>query len=204
MDLTPLVVITGQVPSKMIGTDAFQEVDTIGITRPCTKYNYMVRNVRELAEIVHEAFYLARSGRPGPVVIDIPKDVTAEQTWLVDPVEVRLPGYQPCMEADQHQIDHAMARLLAAQRPVLYVGGGIVHAGASNELLALAEKLHVPVTPTLMGLGCFPSGHPLCLGMLGMHGTYWANMAISTADLIVAVGVPFDDRVTGALEKLIP
>ncbi|HEV2962762.1 MAG TPA: biosynthetic-type acetolactate synthase large subunit [Candidatus Angelobacter sp.] len=201
MDSTPLVVITGQVPSKMIGTDAFQEVDTIGITRPCTKYNYMVRNVSELAEIVHEAFYLARTGRPGPVVIDIPKDVTAEQTWLVDPVEVRLPGYQPSVPADQQQIGRAIAKLLAAQRPVLYVGGGIVHAGASEELLALAEKLHVPVTPTLMGLGCFPSGHPLCLGMLGMHGTYWANMAISTADLILAVGVRFDDRVTGALDK---
>jgi acetolactate synthase-1/2/3 large subunit len=204
MDSTPLVVITGQVPSKMIGTDAFQEVDTIGITRPCTKYNYMVRNVRELAEIVHEAFYLARTGRPGPVVIDIPKDVTAEQTWLADPVEVRLPGYQPCAPADQQQINRAVAKLLAARRPVLYVGGGIVHSGASEELLALAEKLHVPVTPTLMGLGCFPSGHPLCLGMLGMHGTYWANMAISTADLILAVGVRFDDRVTGALEKFAP
>jgi acetolactate synthase-1/2/3 large subunit len=201
MDSTPLVVITGQVPSKMIGTDAFQEVDTIGITRPCTKYNYMVRNVRELAEIVHEAFYLARSGRPGPVVIDIPKDVTAEQTLLVDPVEVRLPGYQPSVQADSQQIDHAIARVLAAKRPVLYVGGGIVHAGASEELLAFAEKLNVPVTPTLMGLGCFPSGHPLCLGMLGMHGTYWANMAIANADLILAVGVRFDDRVTGALDK---
>jgi acetolactate synthase-1/2/3 large subunit len=204
MDSTPLVVITGQVPSKMIGTDAFQEVDTIGITRPCTKYNYMVRNVRELAEIVHEAFYLARTGRPGPVVIDIPKDVTAEQTWLADPVEVRLPGYQPCVPADQQQINRAVAKLLAARRPVLYVGGGIVHSGASEELLALAERLHIPVTPTLMGLGCFPSGHPLCLGMLGMHGTYWANMAISTADLILAVGVRFDDRVTGALEKFAP
>jgi acetolactate synthase-1/2/3 large subunit len=204
MDSTPLVVITGQVPSKMIGTDAFQEVDTIGITRPCTKYNYMVRNVRELAEIVHEAFYLARSGRPGPVVIDIPKDVTAEQTLLVDPVEVRLPGYQPSVQAGPQQIDRAIARVLSAKRPVFYVGGGIIHAGASEELLALAEKLNVPVTPTLMGLGCFPSGHRLCLGMLGMHGTYWANMAIANADLILAVGVRFDDRVTGALDKFAP
>ncbi len=204
MDSTPLVVITGQVPSKMIGTDAFQEVDTIGITRPCTKYNYMVRNVRELAEIVHEAFYLARTGRPGPVVIDIPKDVTAEQTWLADAVEVHLPGYQPCQPAGQQPIDLAVAKLLAARRPVLYVGGGIVHSGASEELLALAERLRIPVTPTLMGLGCFPSGHPLCLGMLGMHGTYWANMTISNADVILAVGVRFDDRVTGALEKFAP
>jgi len=201
MDSTPLVVITGQVPSKMIGTDAFQEVDTIGITRPCTKYNYMVRTVNELAEIVHEAFYLARSGRPGPVVIDIPKDVTADQALLADPVEVRLPGYQPGVTVDPQQIVRAIAKLLAARRPVLYVGGGIIHAGASEELFALAEKLHLPVTPTLMGLGCFPSGHPLSLGMLGMHGTYWANMAISAADLILAIGVRFDDRVTGALEK---
>ncbi len=201
MDSTPLVVITGQVPSKMIGTDAFQEVDTIGITRPCTKYNYMVRNVSELAEIVHEAFYLARSGRPGPVVIDIPKDVTAEQAFLAEPAEVRLPGYQPGVDVDSQQIDHAIAKLMAAKRPVLYVGGGIIHAGASEDLLALAKKLHLPVTPTLMGLGCFPSGHPLSLGMLGMHGTYWANMAISAADLILAIGVRFDDRVTGALEK---
>ncbi|HEV3038726.1 MAG TPA: biosynthetic-type acetolactate synthase large subunit [Candidatus Angelobacter sp.] len=204
MDSTPLVVITGQVPSKMIGTDAFQEVDTIGITRPCTKYNYMVRNVRELAGIVHEAFYLARSGRPGPVVIDIPKDITAEQTLLVDPVEVRLPGYQPSVQAGPQQIDRAIARVLASNRPVFYVGGGIIHAGASEELLALAEKLNVPVTPTLMGLGCFPSGHRLCLGMLGMHGTYWANMAIANANLILAVGVRFDDRVTGALDKFAP
>ena len=144
MDSTPLVVITGQVPSKMIGTDAFQEVDTIGITRPCTKYNYMVRNVNELAEIVHEAFYLARSGRPGPVVIDIPKDITADQTLLADPVEVRLPGYQPGVTVDPQQIDHAVAKLLAARRPVLYVGGGIIHAGASEELFALAEKGEAP------------------------------------------------------------
>jgi acetolactate synthase-1/2/3 large subunit len=204
MDSTPLVIITGQVPRKMIGTDAFQEVDTIGITRPCTKYNYMVRDVRELAEIVHEAFYLARTGRPGPVVIDVPKDVTAEQTCFFDPVEVRLPGYQPCAFADQEDIKHVVERLLDAKRPVLYVGGGIVHSGGSDQLLALAEHLHAPVTPTLMGLGCFPNGHPLCLGMLGMHGTYWANMAITEADLILALGVRFDDRVTGMVEKFAP
>jgi acetolactate synthase-1/2/3 large subunit len=204
MDSTPLVVITGQVPRKMIGTDAFQEVDTIGITRPCTKYNYMVRDVDELAGIVHEAFYLASSGRPGPVLIDVPKDVTAEKTLLATSATLSLPGYQPPAAADQQQIEIALDRVLAATRPVLYVGGGIVHAGASEELLALADALHIPVTPTLMGLGCFPSAHPLSLGMLGMHGTYWANMAITNADLILAIGVRFDDRVTGALDKFAP
>jgi acetolactate synthase-1/2/3 large subunit len=204
MDSTPLVVITGQVPRKMIGTDAFQEVDTIGITRPCTKYNYMVTDVHELGEIVHEAFYLACSGRPGPVLIDVPKDVTACEALVTATSEVRLPGYVPFSPAEPRQIAHAIERVFAARRPVLYVGGGIIHSGGSEELLALAESLHIPVTPTLMGLGCFPSGHPLGLGMLGMHGTYWANMAISEADLILAIGVRFDDRVTGAIEKFAP
>jgi acetolactate synthase I/II/III large subunit len=204
MDSTPLVIITGQVPRKMIGTDAFQEVDTIGITRPCTKYNYMVRDAREIAGIVHEAFYLASSGRPGPVLIDIPKDVTAEKAVLEDPCEVHLPGYHPPALADQAQVEQALSRVLAAQRPVFYVGGGIIHSGAEEELMSLAQALHIPVTPTLMGLGCFPAAHPLSLGMLGMHGTYWANMAMTEADLILAIGVRFDDRVTGALEKFAP
>jgi acetolactate synthase-1/2/3 large subunit len=204
MDSTPLVIVTGQVPRRMIGTDAFQEVDTIGITRPCTKYNYMVRDVNELTAIVHEAFYLASSGRPGPVLIDVPKDVTAEKAHFGTAPPLRLPGYRPPQAADQKSLERALERVLAAQRPVLYVGGGIVHAGASDELLALANGLHIPVTPTLMGLGCFPSAHPLSLGMLGMHGTYWANMAITEADLILAIGVRFDDRVTGALDKFAP
>ena len=208
MDSTPLVIITGQVPRKMIGTDAFQEVDTIGITRPCTKYNYMVRDVREIAGIVHEAFYLASSGRPGPVLIDVPKDVTAEKIPFGEAeagaLKLSLPGYRPPAAAKKDEVDQAIERVLAARRPVLYVGGGIIHAGASQELMALAEALHVPVTPTLMGLGCFPSAHPLSLGMLGMHGTYWANMAMTEADLILAIGVRFDDRVTGALEKFAP
>jgi acetolactate synthase I/II/III large subunit len=204
MDSTPLVVITGQVPRKMIGTDAFQEVDTIGITRPCTKYNYMVRHVRELAGIVHEAFYLASSGRPGPVLIDVPKDVTAEKAVLGEPPALHLPGYRPPARADADQLKHALSRVLAAERPVLYVGGGVIHSAACEELLALAQALHVPVTPTLMGLGCFPSVHPLSLGMLGMHGTYWANMAMTEADLILAIGARFDDRVTGALDKFAP
>jgi acetolactate synthase-1/2/3 large subunit len=204
MDSTPLVVITGQVPRKMIGTDAFQEVDTIGITRPCTKYNYMVRDVRELAGIVHEAFYLAASGRPGPVLIDVPKDVTAEKAVLGEPPALDLPGYRPPALADQGQVEQALERVLSAKRPVLYVGGGIIHSGACEELLVLAHALHIPVTPTLMGLGCFPAAHPLSLGMLGMHGTYWANMALTEADLILAIGVRFDDRVTGALDKFAP
>ena len=204
MDSTPLVVITGQVPRKMIGTDAFQEIDTVGITRPCTKYNYLVQNAGELAGVVKEAFHIASTGRPGPVVIDIPKDVTAETAPFVYPARVRLPGYRPGLPADNAQVSRAVDRLLGAKRPILYVGGGIIHANASTELIELAERLHFPVTPTLMGLGCFPSGHPLSLGMLGMHGTYWANMAISEADVIVAIGVRFDDRVTGALDKFAP
>lgn len=204
MDSTPLVVITGQVPRKMIGTDAFQEVDTVGITRPCTKYNYMVREAAELAEVVREAFFVAGTGRPGPVVIDIPKDVTAEQAPFFYPEDVQLLGYRPTSRGNAEQVKEAVERITNARRPILYVGGGVIHANGSDELLELAQKLQLPVTPTLMGLGCFPSGHPLCLGMLGMHGTYWANMAISDSDLIIAIGVRFDDRVTGAIEKFAP
>jgi len=208
MDSTPLVVITGQVPRKLIGTDAFQEIDTVGITRPCTKHNYLVRDVNELAEVVHEAFYIARTGRPGPVVIDIPKDVSAEIAPLhfeksAGP-PVGLPGYCPHTQASARQVEQAVDRIIKAQRPILYVGGGVIHSNGSDELLELAARLNLPVTPTLMGLGCFPSGHPLSLGMLGMHGTYWANMAISESDVIIAIGVRFDDRVTGALEKFAP
>jgi acetolactate synthase-1/2/3 large subunit len=200
MDSTPLVIITGQVPRKLIGTDAFQEVDTIGITRPCTKYNYMVRDVQEIVPIVQEAFHLARTGRPGPVLIDVPKDVTAETAPFVHPAELRLPGYRPSKKADQQQVEDALRRVLEARRPVLYVGGGVIHSGGSEELLKLAEALNIPVTPTLMGLGCFPSAHPLCLGMLGMHGTYCANMAVTESDLLLAIGVRFDDRVTGRVD----
>lgn len=201
MDSTPLVVITGQVPRSMIGSDGFQEVDTVGITRPCTKYNYLVRQVEELAGVVREAFYLASSGRPGPVVIDIPKDVSASMFIQGDRKPRSLPGYRPQLLGSVEEVRKAVGKLCTAQRPILYVGGGVVHSGGAEELLELAEELQCPVTPTLMGLGCFPSRHPLSLGMLGMHGTYWANMAISESDLILAIGVRFDDRVTGALEK---
>src|SRR5262249_48045263 len=175
---------------------------------PCTKYNYMVRDVHELAGVVHEAFYLATSGRPGPVLIDVPKDVTAERIPLqkaeAETPQLSLPGYRPLTVANQEQVEQALNRVLAAKQPVFYVGGGIIHSGASEELMALAHALHIPVTPTLMGLGCFPAAHPLSMGMLGMHGTYWANMAMTEADLILAIGVRFDDRVTGALEKFAP
>jgi acetolactate synthase-1/2/3 large subunit len=204
MDSTPLVVITGQVPRKMIGTDAFQEVDTVGITRPCTKMNYLVRHADELAGVIREAFHLANSGRPGPVLVDIPKDVTAESTRQLESRPLHLPGYAPDDEGDPEDVAHAVAMMLRSRRPILYVGGGIVHANASRELMTLAERLGFPVTPTLMGLGAFPARHPLSIGMLGMHGTYAANMAMSEADLIVAIGVRFDDRVTGALDKFAP
>jgi len=201
MDSTPLVVITGQVPRKLVGADAFQEIDTFGITMPCTKYNYMVRDARDLAEIVKEAFYIASTGRPGPVLIDIPKDVSAEKAPFVYPEGLRLPGYCPLVRPDTEQVKKAVGKICRSKRPILYVGGGVIHAGATDELLELAERLHLPVTPTLMGLGCFPPRHPLCLGMLGMHGSYWANMAISESDLIIAIGARFDDRVTGATDK---
>ena len=204
LDSTPVVVISGQVPRKLIGSDAFQEADTVGITRPCTKYNYLVKDVHDLADIIKEAFYIAGTGRPGPVLIDIPKDVTAEVTEFVYPERVFLPGYRPYKRGDAEQVKRAVEMMRNARRPILYVGGGVIHSNGSAELLQLAEKLSLPVTPTLMGLGCFPSGHKLSLGMLGMHGTYWANMAISEADLIIAIGVRFDDRVTGALDKFAP
>lgn len=204
MDSTPIVVITGQVPLSLIGTDAFQEVDTVGITRPCVKHNYLVHDVRDLAAVVHEAFHLARTGRPGPVVVDIPKDISAAQAHYS-----RLDGINfPCTVSGSqpHPLDvqRAAEAILKARRPVLYVGGGIVNSGAAAALLALAQQLQLPVTPTLMGLGGFPSAHPLSLGMLGMHGTFAANMAVAESDLLIAVGVRFDDRVTGKLATFAP
>jgi acetolactate synthase-1/2/3 large subunit len=204
MDSTPIVVITGQVPKHLIGTDAFQEVDTVGITRPCVKHNYLVREARDLPAIVREAFHLARSGRPGPVVIDIPKDVSAAKANYSRLDHVRFPFSAKPAPVDQQQAQHAIETILSAKRPVLYVGGGITNSGAVDSLRTLAEVLRLPVTPTLMGLGGFPSSHPLCLGMLGMHGTYAANMAVAESDLLVALGVRFDDRVTGKLATFAP
>jgi len=204
MDSTPIVVITGQVPLRLIGTDAFQEVDTVGITRPCVKHNYLVRDVRDLAAVVHEAFHLARTGRPGPVVIDIPKDVSADASSYSRLDHIRFPVVDPISRPDKRAVSRAALAILQAKRPVMYVGGGIVNSGAAEELRAFAEALQLPVTPTLMGLGGFPSAHSLSLGMLGMHGTYAANMAVSESDLLIAVGVRFDDRVTGKLATFAP
>jgi acetolactate synthase-1/2/3 large subunit len=204
MDSTPIVVITGQVPLPLIGTDAFQEVDTVGITRPCVKHNYLVRDVCDLAAIVHEAFHLARSGRPGPVVIDIPKDVSAAQSQYSRLEKISFPCVDKRLKPNPLAVNRAASAILRSRRPVLYVGGGIVNSGAAVELLAFAEQLQLPVTPTLMGLGGFPSSHSLSLGMLGMHGTFAANMAVAESDLLVAVGVRFDDRVTGKLATFAP
>ena len=204
MDSTPLVVITGQVPKHLIGTDAFQEVDTVGITRPCVKHNYLVREAKDLPAIVREAFHLARSGRPGPVVIDIPKDVSAARSNYSRLDHVSFPFSAHTVPVDADSAEQAIDLILNAKRPVLYVGGGITNSGAFSSLLSFAETLRLPVTPTLMGLGGFPSSHPLCLGMLGMHGTYAANMAVAESDLLVALGVRFDDRVTGKLATFAP
>ncbi len=204
MDSTPIVVITGQVPTPLIGTDAFQEVDTVGITRSCVKHNYLVRDVRDLAPIVHEAFHLARSGRPGPVVIDIPKDVTAAEASYSRLKNITFPCVVRSLAPDPAAVRKAATAILRSERPVLYVGGGIVNSGAADALRLLAEQLQLPVTPTLMGLGGFPSAHTLCLNMLGMHGTYAANMAVAESDLLIAIGVRFDDRVTGKLATFAP
>lgn len=204
MDSTPIVVITGQVPKHLIGTDAFQEVDTVGITRPCVKHNYLVREAKDLPAIVREAFHLARSGRPGPVVIDIPKDVSAARSNYSRLDHVSFPFTTHTPSVDSELARKALEQILNAKRPVLYIGGGILNSGAVNSLLSFAESLRLPVAPTLMGLGGFPSSHPLCLGMLGMHGTYAANMAVAESDLLVALGVRFDDRVTGKLATFAP
>jgi acetolactate synthase I/II/III large subunit len=202
LDSVPLVVITGQVPLPLIGTDAFQEVDTFGITLPIVKHSYLVKDVNELESIVKEAFWLARSGKPGPVVIDIPKSITAE--LCTNPREKHHLAIEKYIPFDNEKVDLIVKRLLKAKQPIFYVGGGIVTGDASDELLRIVEKLQVPVTPTLMGLGSFPSVHDNCLGMLGMHGTYTANTAIAQSDLLFAVGVRFDDRVTGKVATFAP
>lgn len=204
MDSIPLVAITGQVPRSMVGTDAFQEVDITGITIPITKNNYLVENVADLPRIIREAFYLAATGRPGPVLIDIPKDVADAVFTPAADQEISLPGYKPTYRGHPAQIKAAAALLDQAQRPVLYAGGGVINSGASEELRLLAERLQAPVTTTLMGIGAFPADHPLSLGMLGLHGMPWANHAVSEADLLFGIGVRFDDRVTGAVAKFAP
>jgi acetolactate synthase-1/2/3 large subunit len=200
MDSIPLVVFTGQVALRLIGNDAFQEADIVGITRPITKHSYLVRNVEELATTIREAFYIATSGRPGPVLIDLPKDVMAQKTHFVYPDKVTMRSYKPVIEGNQKQIKKAAELIRDAKRPVLYVGGGTISSGAAKELTAFAEKLRCPVTTTLHGLGSFPETNPLALGMLGMHGTWYANMAVQFCDVLIAVGARFDDRVTGNVD----
>ncbi len=204
MDSIPLIIITCQVSTMLIGNDAFQEADIVGITRPCTKHSYLVKDVRDLARTIKEAFYIARSGRPGPVLIDIPKDVTQATGDFKYPDKVSIRSYKPTYIGHTGQIKKAVKLIAASKKPVLYTGGGIISSGASKELLKLAETLSVPVVNTLMGLGGFPGNHRLFLGMLGMHGTYAANMAISHADLIVTIGARFDDRATGNTDEFAP
>lgn len=204
MDSIPMVVLTGQVPTHLIGDDAFQEVDTIGITRPCVKHNFLVRDVKDLAMTIKKAFFIANSGRPGPVVVDIPKDVTAHMTAYHYPKDVRIRSYAPVRKAHSKQISRAATLLLTARRPIIYTGGGVVLSGAAKQLTTLVERLGHPCTNTLMGLGALPSDHPRFLGMLGMHGTYEANMAMYECDVMLAVGARFDDRVTGDLKKFSP
>ena len=204
LDSIPIVVFTGQVPTGLIGNDAFQEVDIVGITRPCTKHNYLVKDVKDLAQTIHEAFHIARSGRPGPVLVDLPKDVSQASTVPKFPETVKIKSYNPTYHANPRQVARALDMILHAQRPVLYTGGGIVLSDSSEELFKFATSLQIPVTSTLMGLGGFPGDHPLWMGMLGMHGTYCANMAVSQADVLIAVGARFDDRVTGKLSEFAP
>jgi acetolactate synthase-1/2/3 large subunit len=196
-DSIPLVVITGQVPTHLIGNDAFQEVDIVGITRPCTKHNYLVNDVADLARVMREAFYLARTGRPGPVLVDIPKDVVSAKTKYKPVPQVRMKSYNPTYSPNMKQLKKVAKLVKEARRPVVFAGGGIILSGASGELTDFVRKTHIPVTASLMGLGCFPGTDPLWLGMIGMHGTYRANMSASYCDLMIAVGVRFDDRVTG-------
>ncbi len=204
MDSTPVVVISGQVPTPMIGNDAFQEADVVGITRPCTKYNYLVKDVKQLARTIKEAFYIARSGRPGPVVVDLPKDVQTGETLFKYPDKVELRGYKPLGKGNARQVERAVQAIAQAERPLLYVGGGVQWSNASAELRKLARGLGIPVTQTLMALGVFPASDPLNLGMLGMHGGYWANMAVYNCDTLIAVGARFDDRVTGRISDFAP
>jgi len=204
MDSIPVVVFTGQVPTPLIGNDAFQEVDIVGITRPCTKHNYLVKKVEDLPMVIKEAFYLAKSGRPGPVLVDLPKDVLQNKTEFKYPKKIDLHSYRPTYSAHSGQIDKAVALMLKAKRPVLFTGGGVISSHCSSELKILAESLNIPVTSTLMGLGGFPGRHPLWLGMLGMHGTYWANMSVANCDVLIAVGARFDDRVTGKIDLFAP
>jgi len=204
MDSVPLVILTGQVPTQLIGNDAFQEVDIVGITRPCTKHNYLVNKIEDLAKTLKEAFYIARSGRPGPVLVDLPKDVMQASTNYRPIKDVRLTSYNPTYEPNIKQLPKVVKLIKEAKRPVIFAGGGVILSRASEELKEFARKINAPVTTTLMGLGAFPATDELWLGMIGMHGTYRANMSSSECDLLVAIGVRFDDRVTGKSDTFAP
>ncbi len=197
MDSVPMVILSGQVPTALIGNDAFQEVDIVGITRPCTKHNYLVMSIKDLASTVKEAFYLARSGRPGPILVDIPKDITKATIEYVPPGEVKLKSYNPTYNPNMKQLKKIVKLIESSEKPMIFAGGGVILSKASGELTELARKTRIPVTTSLMGLGAFPGSDPLSLGMIGMHGTYRANLCTSVCDLLLSVGVRFDDRVTG-------
>ncbi|MBD2439649.1 biosynthetic-type acetolactate synthase large subunit [Nostoc sp. FACHB-110] len=203
MDSIPMVIVTGQVPRKMIGTDAFQETDIYGITLPIVKHSYVVRDPKDMARIVAEAFHIASTGRPGPVLIDVPKDVAFEEFDYepIEPGTVKLPGYRPTVKGNPRQVNAAIKLIKESRRPLLYVGGGAIASNAHDQIKDLAELFNIPVTTTLMGIGAFDENHPLSLGMLGMHGTAYANFAVSDCDLLICVGARFDDRVTGKLDE---
>jgi acetolactate synthase-1/2/3 large subunit len=205
-DSIPLVVITGQVPTHLIGNDAFQECDTVGITRPCTKYNYLVKNIDDLPRALHEAFHIASSGRPGPVVVDIPKDIQFAKGTYSKPKEFQHKGYKPRLKGDPDKIRQAVEMMAAAKRPLFYTGGGVINSGpaASERLRELVKLTGFPITSTLMGLGAFPAADPQWLGMLGMHGTWEANWSMHDCDLMICIGARFDDRITGRLDAFSP
>jgi acetolactate synthase-1/2/3 large subunit len=204
MDSVPLVVITGNVATSLIGTDAFQEADIVGITMPITKHSYLVRKAADLPRVIHEAFHIANSGRKGPVLIDIPKDVSAEKLLFQPVTEVNLRGYNPTINPNKHQLEKMISAIEQSERPIILAGGGVVYSGAHEELLEFITKTGIPTTTTLLGLGGFPSGHELHMGMPGMHGTWTANTSIQSADLLINIGARFDDRVTGKLSGFAP
>lgn len=204
MDSIPMVIFSGQVPTALIGNDAFQEVDAVGITRPCVKHNFLVKDVRNLAETVKKAFYIATTGRPGPVLIDLPKDVTISKTEFHYPKKVKLRSYNPTVKGHAGQIRKAVDLILSAKRPVIYTGGGVILSDGSPELIELTQLLGYPITNTLMGLGAYPATDRQFIGMLGMHGAYEANMAMHHCDVLIAIGARFDDRVTGKIERFCP
>jgi len=204
MDSIPMVVLTGQVPLALIGNDAFQEVDSVGITRPVVKHNFLVEDVKDIASTIKKAFYVATTGRPGPVVVDIPKDITVHSAEFSYPRSIKIRSYQPVVEIDSAQIKKAYELILNATKPMIYTGGGVILSNASEQLIKFTQLLGAPITNTLMGLGAYPASDKQFVGMLGMHGTYEANMSMHHCNVLIAIGARFDDRVTGNLEKFCP